>query len=167
RAYAYDADYYNAQAQLPTFQEKMASGSDIITPEEQKQFDIMEARQRTAPYVTFLMKGWLESFSPAAQQFFRSGGRILEENVYDKGVKTNTLEYQWNGSSWFLTIPPLDPKAYSRTSKVLGLSIEPSTMRYADSASVTITVGWGDTAATDTGGYGSWGGVCERVPNPK
>ena len=145
----------------------MASGSDIVTPEEQKQFDIMEARQRTSPYVTFLMKGWLESFSPAAQQFFRSGGRILQENAYDKGVKTNTLEYQWNGSSWFLTIPPPDPKAYSRTSKVLGLSIEPTTMRYADSASVTITVGWGDTAATDTSRYGPWSGVCEKVSNPK
>jgi hypothetical protein len=167
RAYAYDADYYNAQAKLPTFQEKMASGSDIVTPEEQKQFDIMEARQRTAPYVTFLMKGWLESFSPAAQKFFRRGGRILEENVYDKGVKTNTLEYKWNGSSWFLSIPPSDPKAYSRTSIVLGLSIEPTTMRYADSAAVTITVGWGDTAATDTSPYGPWGGVCEKVSNPK
>jgi hypothetical protein len=167
RAYVYDADYYNAQAKLPTFQEKMASGSDIVTAEEQKQFDIMEARHRTAPYVTFLMKGWLESFSPAAQQFFRSGGRILEENVYDKGVKTNTLEYRWNGSSWFLSIPPPDPKAYSRTSKVLGLSIEPTTMRYADSASVTITVGWRDTAATDTSRYGPWAGVCERVPNSK
>lgn len=113
------------------------------------------------------MKGWLESFSPAAQQFFRGGGRILEENVYEKGVKTNTLEYQWNESSWSLSIPPPDPKAYSRTSKVLGLSIESTTMRYADSASVTIIVGWGDTAATDTNRYGPWAGVCERVPNPK
>jgi S1-C subfamily serine protease len=167
RAYAFDADYYNAQAKLPTFQEKMASGSDTVTPAEHKQLDIMEARQRTAPYITLLMKGWLESFPAKAQQFFRNGGRILEESVYDKGVKTNTLEYQWNGNSWFLSVPPADPKAYSRTSKVLGLSIEPSTMRYSDSASVTMTVGWGDTAATDTNRYGPWGGICEHVRNPK
>ncbi len=180
RAYAYDADYYNAQARVQVMAPnplspaawsggKVGEGQlhDEVTPEMTTQFNIMEARQRTAPYVTFLMKGWLESFSPAAQQFFRSGERILEENVYDKGVKTNTLEYHWNGSSWFLSIPPPDPKAYSRTSKVLGLSIEPTTMRYADSASVTITVGWGDTAATDTSRYGPWAGICERVPNPK
>jgi hypothetical protein len=168
RAYAYDADYYNAQAKLPTFQEKMNSGgSDIVTSEEQKQLDIMEVRQRTAPYVTFLMKGWLESFSPEAQQFFRSGGRILDENVYDKGVKTNTLEYQWDGNSWLLSIPPTDPNAYTRTSKIFQLSIEPTTMRYADSASVTITVGNGDTAASDTSRHGPWGGLCEKVPNSK
>jgi len=166
RAYAYDADYYDAQAKLPTFEEKMASGSDIVTPAEKKQFDIMDARQRTAPYVTFLMKGWLESFSPNAQQFFRSGGRILEESVYDKGVKTNTLEYHWDGNSWFLQIPPADPNAYTRTSKVLRLSIEPSTMRYVDLATETITVGSGETAATDTASYGPWPGVCEKVPNP-
>jgi hypothetical protein len=126
----------------------------------------MEARQHTAPYVTFLMKDWLESFPANVQQFFRSGGRILEENVYDKGVKTNTLEYEWNGTSWSLSIPPPDPKAYSRTSKVLRLSIEPSTMRYVDSATETITVGSGETAATDTANYGPWPGVCEKVPNP-
>ena len=44
--------------------------------------------------------------------------------------------------------------------------IEPTTMCYADSASVTITVGWGDTAATNTTRYGPWAGVCEKVPNP-
>jgi S1-C subfamily serine protease len=166
-AYGFDSDYYYAQAKLPTFQQKMASGSDIVTPEEQKQFDIMEARQRTAPYLTLLMKGWLESLPPKAQQFFRNGGRILEEATYDKGVKSNTLEYQWNGTSWSLSIPPADPKAYSRTSRILGLSIEPSTMRYSDSVSETITVGWGGTAATGTNRYGPWSGACERVQNPK
>ncbi|MGA7916872.1 MAG: trypsin-like peptidase domain-containing protein [Candidatus Acidiferrales bacterium] len=167
RAYAYDADYYNAQSRLPTFQEKVASGSDTVAPEEQKQFDIMAARQRTAPYVTLLMKGWLESFSPEAQQFFRSGGRILAEDIYEKGVKVNTLEYRWDGTSWFLKIPPADPNAYTRTNKVLRLSIEPTTMRYVDSESETITVGSGETAASDTANHGPWPGVCEKVPNPK
>ena len=145
----------------------MASGSDIVTPEEQKQFDIMAARQRTAPYVTLLMKGWLESFSPEAQQFFRSGGRILAEDIYEKGVKVNTLEYRWDGTSWFLKIPPADPNAYTRTNKVLRLSIEPTTMRFVDSQSETITVGSGETAASDTTSNGPWPGHCEKVPNPK
>lgn len=180
RAYAYDPDYYSAQAKVQAMAPnpsdpsawsggKVGEGklNDEVTPEMMTQFNVMEARQRTAPYVTFLMKGWLESFPANAQQFFRSGGRILEENVYDKGVKTNTLEYEWNGSSWSLSIPSPDPKAYSRTSKILGLSIEPTTMRYADSTSVTITIGWGDTAATDTSHYGPWTGICEKVSNPK
>jgi S1-C subfamily serine protease len=158
-AYAYDENYYNAQAKLQP--------GPSVTPEESKQFKIMEAVQRTAPYVTFLMKGWLESFPPKAQQFFHGGGRILEENVYEKGVETNTLEYLWDVSSWFLSIPPIDPNAYTRTSKILHLSIEPTTMRYAESATVTLTVGNGDTAATDTSRHGPWTGVCEKVPNPK
>ncbi len=166
-AYAYDKDYYDAQAKLPTFEQSQAAGFPNVTPEEMTQFKIMERVQGTAPYVTFLMKGWLESFPPKAQQFFHSGGRILEESVYDKGVKTNTLEYLWDGSSWLLSIPPADPNAYTRTSKILRLSIEPNTMRYVDSTTVTITVGNGETAATDTSQYGPWGGVCEKVPNPK
>jgi Trypsin-like peptidase domain len=176
-AYAFDPDYYNAQAKVqaegcnPTDPACWSGGSvgsgdfkhTRVTPEILKLFEIMAARQRTAPYVTFLMRGLLERFSPKAQQFFRSGGRVLEETVYEKGVKVNTLEYQWDGSSWVLSIPPADPAAYTQTSKVLRLSIEPSTMRYADSAAVTITVGTGDTAATDTSNYGPSSGTCEKV----
>lgn len=166
-AYAYDKDYYDAQAKLPTFEQAQAAGFPKVTPGEMTQFDIMERVQRTAPYVTFLMKGWFESFPPEAQQFFRSGGRVLDETVYEKGVKINTIEYRWDGSSWFTSRPPADPNAYSRTSKTLHLSIEPTTMRYVDSTTVTVTVGKGETAATDTRHYGPWGGVCEKVPNPK
>jgi S1-C subfamily serine protease len=167
RAYAYDAEYYNAQAKLPTFEQAQAAGFPNVTPEEKTQFNIMERVQRTAPYVSFLMKGWLESFPQEAQQFFRSGGRVLDETVYEKGVKVNTIEYRWDGSSWFISIPPADPNAYTRTSKILRLSIEPTTMRYVDSTTVTVTVGKGETAATDTSHYGPWPGVCEKVPNPK
>jgi len=167
-AYAYNKDYYDAQANLITLDNQArAAGLTNTTPEEEQQFHIMERVQRTAPYVSFLMKGWLESFSPQSQQFFRGGGRILEESVYDKGVKTNTIEYLWNGSSWSLSIPPTDPTTYARTSKVLHLSIEPTTMRYSESTTVTITVGNGDTAATDTTQYGPWAGACEKVPNPR
>jgi hypothetical protein len=167
KAYAYDADYYNAQAKLPTFQEKMNSGSDIVTPEENKQFDIMEARQRTAPYVTFLMKGRLESFSPEAQQFFRRGGRILNMTFYEKGVKGSTAEWRWHGSSWVLPMKTEHPNAITQVSTIYHLSIEPTTMRYVRSGAVTITVGSGSTAANETDHYGPWGGVCEKVPNPK
>ena len=180
RAYAYDADYYNAQAKVQAAAPnplnpsawsggKVGEGelNDEVTPEMQRQFDIMESRQRTAPYVTLLMKGWLESFDSKTQQFFRSGGRMLIEDVFSKGVKTNTLHYFWDGSSWLLKAPPADPNAYTRTSKVFHLSVEPNTMRYVESTSVSVTVGYGETAAGGTDQYGPWSGTCERVPNPK
>ncbi len=31
-----------------------------------------------------------------------SGGRLLKKDIYAKGVKIDTLEYHWDGSSWFL-----------------------------------------------------------------
>lgn len=165
-AYAYDKDYYDAQAKVQALH-PVPTDPDIATPEMMTQFDIMAKVQKTAPYVSFLMKVWLESFSPNVQQFFRSGGRLLEEDIYDKGVKTNTLEYRWDGSSWFISVSPIDPKAYSRTSKILRMSIEPTTMRYVESTTVTMTVGWGDVAASETNQYGPWAGACEKVPNPK
>ena len=91
----------------------------------------------------------------------------MNENVYDKGVKTNTLQYHWDGSSWFLSIPPTDPNANTRTSKIFQLSIEPTTMRYAESVAVTVTVGHGETAATDTRRLDPRVGVCEKIPDPK
>jgi len=166
-ATAYDERYYNAQARLrfPTFSQARAAGFPSTTPEEkiqdEIQFKIMREVTRTMPYATFLMKGLFESYSPEAQQFFRDGGRILEETVYENGVNVNTLHYRWDGSSWFISIPPADPNAYTRTSKILRLSIEPTTMRYADSTTVTIIVGNGATAATNTTRYGPWTGVCE------
>jgi hypothetical protein len=166
-AYAYDKDYYDAQAKLPTFEQTQAAGSPGVTSEQMTQFKIMERVQRTAPYVSFLMKGWFETFPREAQQFFRSGGRVLDETIYEKGVKVNTIEYRWDGSSWYISIPPADPNAYTKTLKILRLAIEPTSMRYVDSTTVTMTVGSGATAATHTDRYGPWGGVCEKVPNPK
>jgi len=156
--WAYDEHYSEAS------DKQMSSTS----PEEiLKQWNIQHAIQQGAPYVRFMQSAIFKAYPAEAQKFFRSGGQILTEDVYSKGVKTNTLEYHWDGSSWFLPIPPTDPKAYSRTSMLLRLSIEPTTMRYIDSATETMTVGWGDTAATDTTRYGPWAGVCEKVPDPK
>ena len=108
---------------------------------------------------------------PSWEQFFtlafRDSGRVLEETVYQKGVKFYTREYSGNGGPYVLSIPPTDPKAYTRVSKTLQVSIEPTTLRYVEYTTVTTTVGWGDVAATGTDRYGPWGGVCERVPNPR
>jgi S1-C subfamily serine protease len=122
------------------------------------------SKLRNTDYVCF-------NDDPAWEQFFtlafRNGGRILEETVYNKGVKFFTREYHGDENSYALSIPPTDPKVYTRTSRNLHLSIEPTTMRYIESTTETITVGWGDTAASDTTRYGPWGGVCEKVPSLK
>jgi S1-C subfamily serine protease len=123
-----------------------------------------------APYVTFLNADLLKEFFPQDQQFqqfLRSGGRALEESIYEKGVKVTSIEYHWNGSSWFISSPPADPNAYTKTSKIFQLFIEPSSMRYVESTTSTITVGYGETAATRTDRDGPWGGVCENVQRSK
>jgi hypothetical protein len=156
---AYDKDYAEAWDKL---------GSASSAGEAAKQAEIqLEAIQEIAPYVYFTTSQALVFLPPEMQTFFRNGGRILKETIYEKGVKTNSLEYQWDGNTWVLPIPPTDPSAYTRTSNLLRLSIEPTTMRYIDSAKVTITVGSGDTAATETTSYGPWSGVCETIPVPK
>jgi S1-C subfamily serine protease len=156
-AWAYDEHYSEAEDKLMT--------SSTSREERLKLWNTQETIQQGAPYVRFMQSTILNAFPTDSQKFFRSGGRVLVEDVYESGVKVHTLEYHWDGSSWFLPVPPADPKAYTRTSKVLRLSIEPSTMRYVDSARVTMTVGSGETAATDTTSYGPWPGVCEKVPD--
>ena len=105
-----------------------------------------------------------ESWPPDTQQYFRDGGPILKENIYEKGVKVNTIEYRWGGSSWFTSSPPADPNAYTKKSVVFYLSIEPTTMRYVESEEVTLTVGSGESAATSRANYGPSTGVCGQVP---
>ena len=152
-----------------TNKEKMAAfldrGQTPLTPEEQTQVDIMKRVERTAlPYVHFFFREWLDFFSPVDQQFYRSGGRSLFEDFYDKGVKISANVFHWDGNSWFQSIPPTDPNAYVRESYIARLIIEPTTMRYAESVTLTKTDGSGETAVTTTRNYDSPGGVCEKIP---
>jgi hypothetical protein len=177
-AWVYDQNYYDAFDKLSTLRissmpgatnkEQMAAflarGQTPLTPEEQTQVDIMERVERTAlPYVHFFFREWLDVFSPEDQRFYRSGGRSLFEYFYDKGVKTSTSVYHWDGNSWFQSIPPTDSKAYVRESYIDHLIIEPTTMRYAESVALTKTAGSGETAATVTRDYDASGGVCEKI----
>lgn len=156
---AYDNNYRDAQEQILNHSAN-AEGLE-------KQFNILQAIQQKAPYVRFMTSDVLNVFPPDAQQFYRNGGRTLDETIYEKGVKTGKTQYQWDGNGWFFPTKTSDPKAYTQTSTIFRLSIEPKTLRYVESTSVTITVGSGDTAATGTTRYGPWGGVCEAVPTPK
>jgi hypothetical protein len=165
-AYAYDADYDHAQGELLALQSNAGSPLDTVTPAEKDQLDIMSARQSDAPYVNLLMKGLLESLSPEVQERLRSGGRVLEMTDYEKGVRGGTIEFLWDGDSWSLELVPKNPHA-GVASKTFSLNIEPGTMRYALSGTVTKAAGRGESAATDTRQYGAESGVCERVPDPR
>ena len=153
---AYDKNYSKAWDVM----DKNPSSDDLS-----KQYNLQQAIQQEAPYVHFFRS--LDWVSPNVRQFFLSGGRHLEQTVYEKGVKVNTLDYEWDGRLWFVSISPTDSSAYSRKSEVIHLSIEPNTMRYNASTTVAITVGRGDLAATDTSRHGPWSGACEKIPNPK
>ena len=115
-----------------------------------------------ANYVCFDDDAYSGSF---VTLFFRSGGQILTDDIYTKGVKVATVDFHRDGSSWLISIPPPDPNASTRISRVFHFSIEPATMRYLASAAITTTVGKGETASISTERSGPWGGVCEKVPS--
>jgi hypothetical protein len=165
-AYAYDADYDHAEGELLALQSNAGSGLNPVTPAEKDQLDIMSARQSDAPYVNLLMKGLLESLSPEVQERLRSGGRVLEMTDYEKGVRGGTIEFLWDGDSWSLELVPKNPHA-GMGSKTFSLNIEPATMRYALSGTVTKTGARGESAATHTRQYGGESGACERVADPR
>jgi hypothetical protein len=158
-AYGFDENYNKAQDELIEVSDEKERG---------KRLDVMRVIQQGAPYIDFVPTIAMNAAPLNFQKFFRSGGRTLTETVYQKGVKVGgTLEYHWNGSAWLIPVPPADPNAYTLESKTYSLSIEPTTMRYVEATSITLTVGKGDTAATGTHNYGPWGGVCEKIPQPK
>jgi len=165
-AYGYDADYDHAQGELLALQSKAGSALDAVTPAKKKELDIMSARQNGAPYVNLLTKGLLESLSPEMQARLRSGARVLDMTDYEKGIRGGTIEFLWDGDSWSLELVPKNPHA-GMGSKTFSLNIEPATMRYALSGTVTKAAGRGESAATDTRQYGGESGVCERVPDPR
>ena len=124
--------------------------------------------QKKAPYVTFMPRSVFNALPSDLQKFFRTN-RALYLDVYNKGVKGNMVEYDWNQDegAWFLSTIPADANAHSRESAVFRLSIEPATMRFSIIEISTLTVGRDVTAATRTDRSDPFGGVCEKVPSPK
>ena len=134
--------------------------------EEQKELTILRAIQNKS-YISFLSIVDFNGFGPDDQQFFRRGGRTLFEATYEKGVKVDTRMYHWDGASWSVSIPETDTAANTRKSTVFQLSIEPSTMRYVRSATISTIMGAGLAAVADEKHFGPWRGVCETVPFPR
>lgn len=158
---------FNTMAYDERFATAFASVSKgPTTPEQwQESTRIMQLVRQDAPYVDFLDDTTLSVLPARAKTFLRQGGRLLTAEFYRKGVKSNEVEYQWNGSAWVIQ-ESQDPSAYTKTTKVFHLSIEPTTLRYVEQVTITITVGSGETATTESRTVDSelGSGACERIP---
>lgn len=168
-AWAYDENYSavddRGAAALGFSESRRVSDADM-----QKQVDAMQAIQKSAPYVHFIAGDQLEAYPPDAQKFFQAGGRVLIVTNYEKGVRRENLHYRGDGDNlWFATVPSDGGAAQgdNRRGKVLGISIDPATMHYTESATIeepAFTTASGVRTATskDTGA-----GACEKIPEPK
>lgn len=127
RAWAYDKEYDDAQQRLY---------KNLGTEELAKQLDIQRVVQESAPYVSFLPGELVSGMRSSMQAFFLQGGRMLQKDVYSKGVKIDTFEYHWGGASWFLqpdsqflvffgATPPKGPDAPTSSSTARYLAVQP------------------------------------------
>jgi S1-C subfamily serine protease len=156
RFFTFEAKYYDdiyINALKKWFEYAGADSGNLEEKEKKaegmkKQWDIMQNKKRelNAPYVQFDL-----DHNPKLQELLPNGGGYMFADVYEKGVKVNRLVYEWSGNSWVDEIFP-DTKPHTKASKILQLSIEPTTMRYVESETVPTTGGRSETT-----------GVCEIV----
>ncbi len=125
----------------------------------------MQEVQQSAQYIGMVDATLLNAFPPGLQSYFRQGGRVMRLDIYRKGVKLGELEYRGTENVWVNQKSP-DPNAYVKKTITFRLSIEPTTLRYAETSTVTMTAGSGDTMATESNTVDSelGSGTCERIP---
>ncbi|HEV2306447.1 MAG TPA: trypsin-like peptidase domain-containing protein [Candidatus Acidoferrales bacterium] len=119
--------------------------------------------QKQWPYVSFVGDDFFQPGIPAdVQKFLRGGGRILRMDWYSRGVKNGPgEEYHWNGNSWIFQIveaTPIGPQT-----SIYTLSIEPTTMRYLMTLSMTVADKSGLTPPSSVT-KPILQGVCEKIP---
>lgn len=157
-AMAYDEQYAKASKSIDE------TPQNAGTPTEA--WRTMESIQTSAGYIDFVPDFFLNAMKPEAQGYFRRGGRVLEADIYRKGVKTSEAEYHGTKNSWVVEDSP-DPNAHVKTTKTFQLSIEPTTLRYSEILAITLTAGSGETMATrsDTVDSELGSGTCEKIPD--
>jgi hypothetical protein len=124
----------------------------------------MQAVEQTAPYIQFFDANLLDAWPPDAQSYFRQGGRSMSLDIYKQGVKTSEIEYSGTENSW--VTQESGPSGGVKKTKLYRLSIEPATLRYTETLTVTLTAGSGDAAATRSYTVDSelGSGTCEKIP---
>jgi hypothetical protein len=90
-AWIYDKEYDEAFFHMPD-----KPGREQLM----KNMETLRVVKQSNPYVNFLSGDDSAMRSSRLRGFFLSGGRLLEKNVFLKGIKVDTLEYHWDGTSW-------------------------------------------------------------------
>ncbi len=111
-------------------------------------------------YINPLSNNDLKALRKKDQKFFENGGQVLWQYVYQKGVKVNQFYYRWKGNSWISSI-----YHYTWTNSTIAtrdLLIEPTTMRYEESAKIETKYG-----PNKVQNLGTRYGVCEKLPANK
>jgi hypothetical protein len=91
-AWAYDKEYDESSDMVG----KASNPNELVKYQE-----IVQVIKQGAPYISFLPGELVRQMRSRGREFFLSGGRHLEKDVYSKGVKIDMLEYHWDGTSWF------------------------------------------------------------------
>lgn len=153
------------------YDERYAKASQMFdeaqsSPAMQDAWQAMQAIQQTAPYTEFLSATLLALVSPDAQPYYRQGGRVLSASIYTKGIKTVDDDYEGKENSW-VAQQNLDPTASVKKMITYRLLIEPTTLRYIETITVTLTAGSGNTMSTRSYSVDSelGSGTCEKIPN--
>ncbi len=130
-----------------------SGGVDDLTYDKllKEQMFIYHYQMRDMPYGHFYYTSEFNREKPDFKEIILK--RFLTKSVWIKGVKVNRVIYWWDKDtrSWVSQI--YDDTTPPRITKILQLSIEPTTLRYVEIVKTPI----GDTSATDT--YG----VCEEI----
>jgi Trypsin-like peptidase domain len=154
-AMAYDERYAKASQ---VFEEARSAAA------QQDARRAMQAVEQTAPYIQFFDANLLDAWPPDAQSYFRQGGRTLSADIYKKGVKITEVEYHGNENLW--VAQESGPSGGVKKTKTYHLSIEPATLRYTETLTVSFTAGSGDAMATQSYTRDSelGSGTCEKIP---
>jgi hypothetical protein len=154
-AMAYDERYAKASQ---VFEEARSAAA------QQDARRAMQAVELTAPYIQLLDATTLDAFPPDAQSYFRQGGRSMSLDIYKKGVKTSEINYDGTENAW--VTQESGPSGGVKKTKTYRLSIEPATLRYTETLTVTFTAGSGDAMATQSYTRDSelGSGTCEKIP---
>ena len=152
------------------YDERYAKASQMFdeaqsSPAMQDAWQAMQAIRQTAPYTEFLSATLLALVSPDAQPYYRQGGRVLSASIYTKGIKTVDGDYEGTGNSW-VAQQNLDPTASVKKMITYRLLIEPTTLRYIETITVTLRAGSGNTMSTRSYTVDSelGSGTCEKIP---
>ncbi len=121
RAWAYDKEYDDA-----FFHMSDKPGREQLM----KNMETQRVIKQEKPYIEFLPGDLVKDMRSSIRDFFLSEGRVLQMDVYSKGVKTDTLEYHWDGTSWFFHDLWFLPVFGAAPSKVPGAPISTPMARH-------------------------------------